>query len=1064
MIGVFSGFDSICLRTFFFLTLMAGTTGASAQWEFIGSPEKLDFGGMSATGDTVYLSTVGNIYYTNDQGQTWHPIPDVNSFITVSAPHFDGNRMYVIAHTFELRQQLFVSTNRGGTWEKLEMFNDDQLYSYLTRGDTVIVLARHKLFVSFDGGKTATHTYSTASTGWMTRIQWLDNTLVGISAVNNDTFRIWHSSDLGNTWTGSTSLEADNIERIGDHLWAHVIDTSTKDQSFLISKDKGITWDSQYTIQIQDSIYYIDLFGDDERIFITENEWGDEKIHTSTDEGETWSVIPIDMGAKYHPNWLVSRLWMFSHEFAAFKQIVSSTDFGQTWEASNAGIKEARVETLVVPGEDIIWLDEDFSPDGGDTWEERPQTLHRYASSGNGHMVGEWLRNIYQSHDGGLTWTFIKKLTEGSAPAMVHYLNEKYIITYKTGHATISNDGGDTWSSVFNVGGELKDVGFSDGKYYAHLNGDIVVSEDFRNWDAVTYNLYNLHYNTGDGGLILHDNTILRFNNRMYRLDLNSVEWQLSPYVNAGVYPPSNYPKVEHVISYGDAIIAACNGLGVFISHNTGLSWHQLNDGLGNLRANKLAYDDEYLYVGMKYGGVWRMSLSELENYTVIEGTTFYDKNQNGLKESFEVFLPRITVTSRNSDAFVHSRYDGTYSLYTDVVGQDTIEAIRPHPFSYVTTPPQIVDGSTDSVSFGIYMEEIYDLVLDITNVTPARPGFDLSIELSVVNALGLPTDGRLVLYLDPSVPYLGADRIPTFVSVDSIVWEFDHLGPGETFLVKSFFHVPVNVGLNALLHFNATVIPVINDAVPQNNYARLDLITVGAYDPNEKAVFPEGAISTAMLEDTARLVYTIRFQNLGNYQADRVRIVDTLSEALDIYSLEIISASHAFTSRVRQGRILEFVFDPILLPPASADEQGSHGFVKYAINAVSGLQSGDKITNQAHIYFDFNVPVSTNRIVSGIEEITVSTGNPNWIEGFKCQLEISPNPASQMIEVNIPQEIELPAMIHIVDHAGRIVTTERIDNYTGNKLNIRRIPTGMFSIMISSKDQKTCVGKFVKN
>src|SRR5687768_139578 len=252
MKSIFSGFWPMCLRTFFFLILIAGSTCASAQWEFAGSPEKFDFWGMSATGDTVYLSTSGNIYYTNDQGQSWHPIPDVNSFISVSTPHFDGNRMYVIAHTVEQRQQLFVSGNRGGSWEKLGMFTEGTLYGYLTRGDTVVVLSLQKLFVSFDGGKTAAHTYSTTSTGWMTGIQWLGNTLVGISAEQNDTFRIWHSSDLGKTWIGFTSLEADNIERIGDHLWAHVIDTSTKDESFLISRDEGITWDTQFTIQIQD--------------------------------------------------------------------------------------------------------------------------------------------------------------------------------------------------------------------------------------------------------------------------------------------------------------------------------------------------------------------------------------------------------------------------------------------------------------------------------------------------------------------------------------------------------------------------------------------------------------------------------------------------------------------------------------------------------------------------------------------------------------------------------------------------------------------------------------------
>jgi uncharacterized repeat protein (TIGR01451 family) len=67
-------------------------------------------------------------------------------------------------------------------------------------------------------------------------------------------------------------------------------------------------------------------------------------------------------------------------------------------------------------------------------------------------------------------------------------------------------------------------------------------------------------------------------------------------------------------------------------------------------------------------------------------------------------------------------------------------------------------------------------------------------------------------------------------------------------------------------------------------------------------------------------LNYVIRFQNTGTDVAYKVVVVDTLSEHLDISTLQIGAASHPYKMTVSgKGKpILTFTFDNIMLPDSS--------------------------------------------------------------------------------------------------------------------------------------------------
>ena len=110
-------------------------------------------------------------------------------------------------------------------------------------------------------------------------------------------------------------------------------------------------------------------------------------------------------------------------------------------------------------------------------------------------------------------------------------------------------------------------------------------------------------------------------------------------------------------------------------------------------------------------------------------------------------------------------------------------------------------------------------------------------------------------------------------------------------------------------------------------------------------------------------MLHTIRFQNTGNYPAQKVRIVDTLDYAvLDVLSFQIIGASHTYTWEFKGSSVLEITFDNIQLVDSSVSYVESQGFFKYQIKFKDNITALSESEMSAYIYFDNNQPVITNK------------------------------------------------------------------------------------------------------
>jgi uncharacterized repeat protein (TIGR01451 family) len=297
----------------------------------------------------------------------------------------------------------------------------------------------------------------------------------------------------------------------------------------------------------------------------------------------------------------------------------------------------------------------------------------------------------------------------------------------------------------------------------------------------------------------------------------------------------------------------------------------------------------------------------------------------------------------------------------------------------------------------------------------------------------------RVVL---PDVLEIISATLPYTMIEDTIVWFVADIIPG----------VSGNITLTTSLHpltTNGSILEIVahippgpsGDYNPADNVDTLSVVVVSSYDPNDKAVFPSGYISPAMVADTQRLEYTIRFQNTGTYLATFIRIQDTISTHLDLSSIEILSASHPFTWKLLQGRVLEFFFDDINLPDSTSDERGSHGFVKFAINANPTLVLNDQIENKAYIYFDYNVPIVTNTVGS---TVGFETGIKE--PGIKLSLSASPNPTKDYILITISDFVTAgEVFLSLYDTKGALVKTITSVSPENIQMDMRDLPSGVY-------------------
>ncbi len=294
-------------------------------------------------------------------------------------------------------------------------------------------------------------------------------------------------------------------------------------------------------------------------------------------------------------------------------------------------------------------------------------------------------------------------------------------------------------------------------------------------------------------------------------------------------------------------------------------------------------------------------------------------------------------------------------------------------------------------------------------------------------------------------------------------------------------FHVVAWVercGVDTLQAPLFTIIPdlPLGDEFEQNDVECMSVS--GSYDPNDKQAFPSGVTPANIIPPGKAINYKLRFQNTGNGVAQNVYLVDTLDANLDIATLRMNTATHAYRMQLSgQGKnIVTFYFDNIMLPDSNVSQLLSQGFISFSISPKASTPLGTVIENFADIYFDFNPPVRTNTVMLTLDNLPVNIigvregnvlvlGAKDVVDG-KQQLYMYPNPAQSTLNIVATFPSTGQAEVMVMDLLGRTLLQERYFGSAGSfevlGLDISNLQAGVYIVMINRNGSIT-TGKLIK-
>ena len=368
-------------------------------------------------------------------------------------------------------------------------------------------------------------------------------------------------------------------------------------------------------------------------------------------------------------------------------------------------------------------------------------------------------------------------------------------------------------------------------------------------------------------------------------------------------------------------------------------------------------------------------------------GTVFGDIDQDGFLGPDESGWPWALV-SASPNGWLFGNSSGDYLLAPDQPGTYTLATSAPAPWWALSSDSAAyhptftaTDTLFEDLDFG------YTAVIDTTILlgsftsSPVRCTGQILQYINLLNQGSTTPQGVVALELDSLLLFIASVPAPDSIVDHTYYWHFDSLGFYQQWSAQLTLNAPGFAAIGDSLHDNLLV-------YADDGFGNLTLvgsdpwlgIVTCAYDPNDKLVSPAGTgPNNVTPADTEWLTYTVRFQNTGTDTAFVVVIEDQLSQHLQWSTLQFLGASHALTG-LSIGALgkATFRFDNIQLPDSNVNETGSHGFVKFRIRMVQGLQHLTVIENNAGIFFDLNPPVITNTTLNTLVDCATATWTVN--------------------------------------------------------------------------------------
>jgi len=434
-------------------------------------------------------------------------------------------------------------------------------------------------------------------------------------------------------------------------------------------------------------------------------------------------------------------------------------------------------------------------------------------------------------------------------------------------------------------------------------------------------------------------------------------------------------------------------------------------------------------------------------NFNTLQGTTKFDINNNGCDSNdTNVFPIKYSISDGSTSGIIVGANDGNYSSYTEA-GTYTITPIFENPDYFIASPQNhqfvFVDNNTQTKDFCITSNGTKnDLEVKIIPETSVRPGFNTNFKLIYKNKGNTVLSGNVNFNFDSTKSqYISADVSPNSQTTGNLLWNYDNLKPFESRTVNLILKTnpPPIVNVNDELVYSSSINPTIEDLTADDNTFVLHQIVVGSFDPNDKICLEGSTISPEMIGKY--ITYKIRFENTGTANAEQVVIKDDINTSMfDVNSIIPITASHSYQTRITDN-IVEFIFENINLP---FDDEHNDGYIVFKIKSLPNLVVGSELKNKADIFFDYNLPITTNEFVTHIQTLNTQEVNS------AIKINIYPNPVKHYLNIQTNDKI---MSIEIFDLNGRILQNI-ISSET--KINVSNLKKGIYIIKINTSKGST--------
>lgn len=383
---------------------------------------------------------------------------------------------------------------------------------------------------------------------------------------------------------------------------------------------------------------------------------------------------------------------------------------------------------------------------------------------------------------------------------------------------------------------------------------------------------------------------------------------------------------------------------------------------------------------------IWVVKVQELPRYNVIHPILYFDANNNGVKDPAENLFQSqnsaSAISVKASDTTRAVFFGGSSFARVDTGIYTSSVDFRDKNYFIINPSVHLSNFNSyqnvDTVYFGInYSNLVNDLSISVIPSTNLRVGREIAYHIIYRNDGTSTQSGQVRLIKSPLFSLVSSQPAVDQVLGDTLLWNFSDLPIYSVGSIVVNLQAPTSISVGDTLTSITTVSSPAIDTTPMDNWALINQIVTGPFDPNNKSENHSGTLFEQDLQQGELLVYTIRFQNIGNDTAFNIVVRDTLSALLDVTSLRFLETSHPATAALKNNNQLIWNFDNILLPDSTTNSAASNGYVSFSIKPKSTFVTGDTIKNSASIYFDYNPPIKTN-----VEKTRVSNTNTNICAG----------------------------------------------------------------------------------